>query len=80
MALAWVSKSWALHLAERPFGTRGMAHLAVECLGETGWKWHVWDASHHVRMRQGSASTQAEAKAQAEWAASEMARASLQAA
>ena len=80
MALTWVSKSWALHLAERPFGERGLLHLSVRSLGETGWHWHVWDASHHLRLRQGEASTLAESKMQAGQAATEMTERSLQAA
>lgn len=72
MALAWVSKGWALHLAERAFGGHGMLHASVTNLGETGWHWHVWDAAHHLRLRQGEAPTLAEAKAQAERAAAGM--------
>jgi hypothetical protein len=68
MMLRWVSRNWALHLAEHPFGVRSTAHMAVECVGETGWQWHVWDASHRLRPHQGSVATLAEAKERAEHA------------
>ena len=73
MAVNWVTNEGELYTAQTIIGPERAIHLAVESLGDSGWDWHVWDATLRGRQRYGLADTLDHAQAEAEAALAEVA-------
>ncbi len=68
MLVNWMTDGDGLYYAARLLGARGILHMQVDSLGESGWDWHVWEQLGRGQQRYGLADTLAEAKSKAEGA------------